>query len=79
MSGDPDERLADLEIRLMQQEDTIESLSETLVRQQKVIDQLQQQLEGVRGRVNALEEERSRNESRDDAAPPGQEDLPPHY
>ena len=79
MSDDSGERVADLEIRLMHQEDTIDALTETLVRQQKVIDQLQQQLEGLRGRVSALEENRSGEQSGEDTADTGQQEPPPHY
>lgn len=79
MSGESDERVADLEIRLMHQEDTIDALTETLVRQQKVIDQLQQQLESLRGRVSALEEQRSGGESEENTAETGQQEPPPHY
>ena len=79
MSDGTDERLADLEIRLMHQEDTIDSLTETLVRQQKVVDQLQQQLESLRGRVNALEEERSGDQSEADTSDAGEQEMPPHY
>lgn len=79
MSDESDERVADLEIRLMHQEDTLDSLTETLVRQQKVMDQIQQQLESLRGRVNALEEERSGRQAGDDGGDSGEQEMPPHY
>lgn len=74
MSTEDSDRLADLEIRLMHQEHTIDSLTESLVRQQRIMDQLHQQVEQLRRRLHSLEEQHSEGDAGASEEPP-----PPHY
>ncbi len=74
MSTEDSDRLADLEIRLMHQEDAIDSLTESLVRQQRIIDHLHQHVEQLRRRLHGLEEQHSGGDDGESPEPP-----PPHY
>lgn len=75
MSDDHDARIADLEIRITHQEDTIDSLTDSLVRQQRILDRMHEQMESLRRRLESVEENNSSGESEDDDPEP----PPPHY
>ncbi|QIT55397.1 SlyX family protein [Aquisalimonas sp. 2447] len=74
MSNEESDRLADLEIRLMHQEDTIDALTESLVRQQRIMDQLHEHIEQLRRRLQGLEEPNTEGDGGESTDPP-----PPHY
>ncbi len=74
MSTERSERIADLEIRLMHQEDTIDTLSESLIHQQRILEQLHHHLEQLRSRLDRLETQRPAEGETDGPEPP-----PPHY
>lgn len=61
----------ELECRIAFQDDAIEKLSDTLIAQQKQIDQLHRQLEKMHARINSLQEQ--------SVAPQSEETPPPHY
>lgn len=63
-------RIADLEIRLIHQEQTIEELNETVTRQWEEIDVLKRKLGWLDERMRDVETE---------TAKPGKEPPPPHY
>ncbi len=70
MSDALENRLADLEVRFAFQQETIDSLNETVTRQWAMIDRLARRLEALEGEVADLD--------------PGQRDPkaeppPPHY
>ncbi len=65
-----EQRIADLEARLAFQDDTIQTLSDVLVAQQRTVDRLQAQLGLLARRQEDLQ---SRMEGEGDEAPP------PHY
>ncbi|HAQ85603.1 MAG: hypothetical protein CMK99_14575 [Pseudomonas sp.] len=65
-----EQRIADLEARLAFQDDTIQTLSDVLVAQQRTVDRLQAQLGLLARRQEDLQ---SRVEGEGDEAPP------PHY
>jgi SlyX protein len=67
---DAESRIADLETRLAFQDDTLQTLSDVLVEQQRIIDRLQLQLEVLSRRQ---EEMQSR------LGDVGVEAPPPHY
>ena len=67
---DEPNRIDRLEIRLTEQEATIEDLNRTVTEQWRVIDRLVRQIDGLREQV---EEAAAR------AAPRGVEPPPPHY
>ena len=67
---DEPNRMDRLEIRLTEQEATIEDLNRTVTEQWRVIDRLSRLVEGLREQV---EEAAAR------AAPRGAEPPPPHY
>ncbi|MEW6311304.1 MAG: SlyX family protein [Pseudomonadota bacterium] len=67
---DAESRIADLETRLAFQDDTLQTLSDVLVEQQRIIDRLQLQLELLSRRQ---EEMQSR------LGDEGEEAPPPHY
>ncbi|MEL7557996.1 SlyX family protein [Stutzerimonas chloritidismutans] len=67
---DLEQRIADLEARLAFQDDTIQTLSDVLVAQQRTVDRLQAQLGLLARRQEDLQ---SRVEGEGDEAPP------PHY
>ncbi len=65
------ERIAELEILIMQHEDLIESLSSTMHRQQLRIEKLEKMLGTLVERMNTLQ---------DSAIKPQEEEVPPpHY
>jgi SlyX protein len=64
-------RLTDLEIRLTHQEAAIDGLTRTNLEQQKLIEQLQHEVERLRSFVQEL--------SSGPAGPAGDEPPPPHY
>jgi SlyX protein len=66
----PADRLTTLEIRVAEQERTIEELSGELAEQWKVIEKLQKKVDALTDRFLALEEQ---------AAPPIEAAKPPHY
>jgi len=68
MNGE--ERLTELEIRIAEQEKTIEELSSALAEQWKIIDQLDRKLNALTGRFLALEEQ---------SAPETPVTKPPHW
>jgi len=70
MMMDAESRIADLETRLAFQDDTLQTLSDVLVEQQRIIDRLQLQLELLSRRQ---EEMQSR------LGDEGEEAPPPHY
>jgi SlyX protein len=66
-----DARLIDLEIRLTHQEATLQALNDVVAAQQRVIDQLRKEIDGLKRQLR-------------DAAPPSiaapwEETPPPHY
>lgn len=67
-----DERLIDLEMRLTFQEETIQTLSESLFHQQRLTAELQRELDELRQRVVELAEQAILEQGQPD--PP-----PPHY
>lgn len=67
---DAESRIADLETRLAFQDDTLQTLSDVLVEQQRIIDRLQLQLE-----VLSRRQEEMQSRLGDD----GEEAPPPHY
>lgn len=68
--ADAEKRIADLEIRLSHQEQTIEDLNETVTRQWEEIDMLKRKLGWLDERMRDVETE---------TAKPGKESPPPHY
>ena len=60
-----------LQMKLAFQEDTIESLNQALIEQQKQIDELQFQLKRLDSKVNAIEPSNLSSEK--------EEAPPPHY
>lgn len=66
-----EERLAELEILIMQHEDLIESLSSTLHRQQLHIDKLETTIESLNTRLQSIQATAVKPEE--------QEVPPPHY
>lgn len=62
-------RIVDLEIRLTHQEATLQALHECIVRQQKIMDQLERQ-------ITMFQEQLRAGAS---VAPAADETLPPHY
>jgi len=68
MNGE--ERLTELEIRIAEQDKTIEDLSSALAEQWKLIDQLARKLNALTGRFLALEEQ---------SAPETPVTKPPHW
>ena len=66
----PADRLTMLEIRIAEQERTIEELSEQIAEQWKVIDRLHKKLDALADRFLALEEQ---------AAPDVPVTRPPHW
>lgn len=75
MSDDHDARIADLEIRITHQEDTIDSLTDSLVRQQRILDRMHEQMESLRRRLESVEENNGSGENEGDDPEP----APPHY
>lgn len=65
-----EQRIVDVEARLAFQDDTIQTLNDVLVAQQRTVDRLQAQLEVLARRQNDMQ---SRLGVEDDEAPP------PHY
>lgn len=65
-----DERIIDLEIRLTHQEATLQTLSDSLIRQQRQIEALQAQVERLQAQVRA---------GAFGVGPAGDEPPPPHY
>jgi SlyX protein len=68
---EPKQRITELEIMLMQQESTLESLSDTLYQQQRTIQMLEQRIEKLDKRISSLHTSAVTNEAN--------ETPPPHY
>lgn len=66
-----DSRLTDIELHLMQQEETIEQLNEVVIAQQKTIDQLVRDVEFLKQKLRAL--------TPSDVKCLSEETPPPHY
>lgn len=66
-----DERLTELEIKFMEQADSLESLSNTVYQQQQTIQLLRLELQNVTNRLQSLSTSVMRPES--------EETPPPHY
>jgi SlyX protein len=66
-----DARLTDLEIRLTHQEATLQTLNDVIADQQRLIDQLRKEVEGLKRQM--------RDMSSADIAAPWEEPPPPHY
>ena len=66
-----EQRLAELEIKFMEQEHTLESLSEQVYLQQKEITQLTRMLEIMRDRLKSM--------AQSPVASAAEETPPPHY
>lgn len=66
-----EQRITELEIMLMQQEDTLESLSQTLYQQQCIIQKLEQRLNKLDKRIDSLTLSAVTDEAN--------ETPPPHY
>jgi SlyX protein len=71
MNPDHEERFADLETRLAYQDDAIRSLSDTVARQQKQLDQLELLTRQLLERVRTLNEPVFKGTPADE--------IPPHY
>lgn len=67
---DLESRITDLEARLAFQDDTIQTLNDVLVEQQRLVDRLQAQLAVLASRQEDMQ---SRIDGEEDEAPP------PHY
>lgn len=67
----PEQRITELEIMLMQQESTLESLSNTLYQQQLIMQALEQRVEKLDKRLNSLQMSAVTDEAN--------ETPPPHY
>ena len=65
-----DERLEKIETKLSLSEDLLETLNETVYRQQRQIEQLQREIVALREQVSASLSNEPRNLS---------EEVPPHY
>lgn len=66
-----EERIAELEILIMQHEDMIESLSTTMHRQQLLIEQLETTIEILNSRLKTVQSSLLK--------PEAEETPPPHY
>lgn len=66
-----DSRLTDIELHLMQQEDTLHHLNEVVISQQKTIDQLVRDVEFLKQKLRAL--------TPSDVKCLSEETPPPHY
>jgi len=64
-------RLTDLEIRYAHQEATLESLSESVLQQQRLIETLRDELQRLQQQLRSL--------APGDVADPADETPPPHY
>lgn len=64
-------RIAELEIKFMEQESTLESLSEQVYLQQREITNLTNQLEQMKDRLKSM--------AQSPVAPMAEETPPPHY
>lgn len=64
------DRLDDLEIRFSYQQETIDSLNETVTKQWDTLEQLRLHIERLEGRLRDMA---------DWSADPGNEPPPPHY
>jgi len=73
MSDTQEDRLTDLEIRITHQEDMIDTLTDSLMRQQKIIDQLHGRLDQLQHRLRMMEEDQPAD------TPNTPEPPPPHY
>ena len=67
-----DDALEDLQVRIAHQELAIETLNETVVRQDRLIAELERQLKDLNERVQALRPSPLDGD-------PGNEPPPPHY
>lgn len=65
-----DERLEKIETKLSLSEDMLESLSDTVYRQQRQIEQLQREIVTLREQVRAAQPNEPRNLN---------DEIPPHY
>ncbi len=72
MSASDDQRIAELEILIMQHEDSIESLSSTMHRQQLLIEKLNLTIEALADRMKTMQDESV-------VKPVEEETPPPHY
>jgi SlyX protein len=70
MSGDYEARIADLELKLGDAEDTLETLNLTVFRQQRQIEQLQTELRVLRQQLLAMPGGEFRSL---------RDEIPPHY
>jgi SlyX protein len=66
-----DERITELEIKLSFQEELLETLNQTVIRQQQQMDLLQQQMRVLYQQV--------KNYSGPTDSAPQQQEIPPHY
>jgi SlyX protein len=66
-----EQRLAELETRVMFQEQTIQELNEVVTRQQAQIDRLEKELQTLKSRLSGLESS--------PVIPAEEEKPPPHY
>ncbi|WP_144394288.1 SlyX family protein [Pleionea sediminis] len=67
-----EEKVTDLECKLTFQEDTIEILNETVLAQQKSIDQLMEHMRKMQSQLVSLQQDHA-------VVSPEQEPPPPHY
>ncbi len=68
--GDHEARIADLELKLGDAEDTLESLNLTVFRQQRQLEQLQTELRVLRQQMQSLPSGEFRSL---------RDEIPPHY
>lgn len=66
-----DERITELEIKLSFQEELLETLNQTVIRQQQQMDLLQQQMRVLYQQM--------KNDSGPTDSAPQQQEIPPHY
>ncbi len=65
-----EDRIADLEVRLMHQEASLDNLTTASIRQERIIKELLAQLKQIKDMFQQLD---------DPPAAPGDEPPPPHY
>lgn len=65
------ERITELELRSMHQENTLQELNDTVIRQEQTIERIEQELAILRHQVGAMAPLATRDSD--------QEEPPPHY
>ncbi len=73
MSGDLEDRIADLEIRLTHQESSLDNLTKASVRQERAFEEILMQLEQIKAALSQM------GQGGEQVNAPGDEPPPPHY